>query len=559
MSRLKRFIIRWSLFGHVRTPVSTRPSRKGQNPLCGSVTWPRDDVRMAGVFEDAGFWIAWGHCGRLCYARPTHALLPTSISYAKHRHHEETSKGSPVLRNIVFTLALTMPFIVHADTTTPLWQAGVAVEVITPETPIPLVGYGAREKPFESVDTDIYAKALALADPDGNRGVIVTTDLVGVQAIFFEESCRRIMKRTGLERRQILLNASHNHTGPLLSLNPDPEGNLAYAAFSTEQAAQEVVAYTKWLQEAVARVAVEALENLAPASLAYGADRVEFVMNRRSPVTEGHVWMRPNPDGPTDKRVPVLSVASPVGKIRAVLLGCACHNTGLTADHNIISGDYAGYAQEYLEQELPGATALFMSGCGADANPEPRTDVPGVRKQGHELGEAVLRVLGSDMQPIVGNLSFAFERIDLPHMELDTAELAPYASRRTTEHLMAKHMIAVLESGKSLPTHYTAPLAVWGLGDKLTLVGLPSEVVSEYANQLYAAHPDRSLWVAAYCNDFFGYVPTARIVREGGHEFIGVTTYLWGKDLATKAGFFTEDVEPLLLDATKRLIASIQE
>jgi len=438
------------------------------------------------------------------------------------------------------------------------WRVGVATEVITPETPIPLVGYGARAKPFEGVDIDIYAKALAFEDPAGTRGVIVTADLVGVQAIFFEESCRRIAARTGLKREQIMLNASHNHTGPLLSTNPDPAGNLAYAPFSSESAAADVVAYTERLQEKIAQVAEAALADLSPATLAWGADRVEFVMNRRSEPEDGHVWMRPNPGGITDKRVPVLRVAAPDASLRAVLIGCACHNTGLTADHNVITGDYAGYAQEYIEKRLPGVTAIFMSGCGADANPEPRSDIPGVRKLGRELGDAVFRALASDLRPVEGPLRFAYEMVDLPLMQLTAEELAPYAARRTTEHLMAKHMIDVLEGGGTLPTHYPAPVAAWGFGADLTLLGLPSEVVADYANQLYARHPDTPLWVAAYCNDFFGYVPTARIVREGGHEFIGVTTYLWGKDLATRAGFFTEDVERILLEAAGRAVHDVQ-
>ena len=454
-------------------------------------------------------------------------------------------------------ILLALPLLVIASAPAASWRAGVATQVITPETPIPLVGYGARDKPFEAVDIDIFAKALAFEDGEGNRGVIVTTDLVGVQAIFFEDACRRITASTGLTRAQILLNASHNHTGPLLSLNPDAAGNLAYAPFASDTAAKDVVEYTRHLQDVLVALVEAALTDLSPAALSWGVDRAEFVMNRRSEPDNGNYWMRPNPKGSTDKRVPVLKVAAPNGDIRALLLGCACHNTGLTADHNIISGDYAGYAQEYIEKRLPGVTALFMSGCGADANPEPRTDVPGVRKLGRELGDAVFRALASDLRSIDGPLKVAFEMTDLPLMQLTVDELAPYAARKTTENLMAKHMIEVLESGESLPTHYAAPVAVWGFGNDLTLVGLPSEVVSDYAYQLYAALPDSPLWVSSYCNDFFGYVPNARIVREGGHEFIGVTTYLWGKDLRTRAGFFSEDVERVLLDTTMRLIAEV--
>jgi hypothetical protein len=321
--------------------------------------------------------------------------------------------------------------------------------------------------------------------------------------------------------------------------------------------AENVVRYTRQLQDRVVAVAMAALANLSPAELAWGQETVGFPMNRRALSPEGPVWMRPNPDGPTDKRVPVLRVTSPEGTVRAVLLGCACHNTGLTADHNIISGDYAGYAQEYLQAQLPGATVMFLSGCGADANPEPRSDVAGVRKLGQDLGDSVLRALGGALRRVEGPLRLAYEMTDLPLMQLTAEELAPYAARKTTEHLMAKHMIGVLEAGETLPTHYSAPIAVWGFGDDLTLIGLPSEVVADYALMLYRDLPDEPLWVSAYANDFFGYVPSAQIVREGGHETIGVTTYLWGQDLRTQAGFFSEDVERVMLETTKRLVGEV--
>lgn len=438
------------------------------------------------------------------------------------------------------------------------WRVGVAVESITPDPPIPLVGYGGRDKPFERVDQDIYLKALAFEDAAGTRAVLITGDLVGFQSIFFEESCERIMKETGLERGQIMLNASHNHTGPLLSLNPDPAGNLAHAAFPDPKDRENVVNYTRGLQDAVVRIALSALGNLEPASLAWGTDRVEFPMNRREVTPEG-VWMRPNPAGATDKRVPVLRVTAPDGNLRAILVGCACHNTGLTADHNIISGDYAGYAQAWLEAQYPGAKVLFAAGCGADANPEPRSDVPGVRKLGQDLGEAVQRALAGEMAPIAddGAFRFAFERPRLPLMKLDIEGLRPFAERKTTESLMAKHMIQMLEGGKTLPEYQEAPIGVWAFGDDLVFVGLPSECVADYANRFYRELPDTPLWVSAYANEFFGYIPTAQIVREGGHEAIGVTTYLWGAGLETKCGFFTERVEQVMVETTTRMVKEV--
>ncbi len=447
---------------------------------------------------------------------------------------------------------------IHSAYAQPLdWKVGVAKVVITPEVPIPLVGYGGRADPYSDVDIDIYAKAMAFEDHQGTQGIIVTADLVGLQDVFFGPVCEQVMKETGLTRAQLMLNASHNHTGPLMSLNPDIGGNVAYAAFEGDNA-QKVVEYTKGLQEKLYEVMMAALKDLAPAKLAWGEDEVEFVMNRRMKNKDGEIYMAPNPNGPVDPVVPVLTATNGEGAIQAILFGCACHNTGLTGDHNVISGDYAGYAQEILEKRYPESIALFKSGCGADANPEPRTNIPGVRKIGLELADAVTRAIENDRRPVEGKLTFAYQMTKLPLQKLSKEEVDVLANDKGVVGLMAKHMKVYLAEGGTLPDHYTAPIAAWGFGNDLIIVAFPTETVAEYALNLRAEHPDVPLWVSGYNNDLFGYIPTAQIVREGGHETIGVTTWLWGIDLESQVGFFTEDVERVMMETARDVIQEVR-
>ena len=89
------------------------------------------------------------------------------------------------------------------------------------------------------------------------------------------------------------------------------------------------------------------------------------------------------------------------GKLRAVVFGYACHNTTLSFYQ--WCGDYAGFAQAYLQEKHPEALALFWIGCGADANPLPRNKLELCEKYGRELAEAVERVLNGRLTPISGN------------------------------------------------------------------------------------------------------------------------------------------------------------
>lgn len=435
------------------------------------------------------------------------------------------------------------------------WKAGVAAVSITPEEPIHLLGYHTRVKPFESVDADVFAKALALEDGQGNRGVIVTSDLVGFQDAFSGEICQRIEQKTGIQRRQLILNASHNHTGPLVSLNPIARGNIAHGDM-TEEEVQRTIEYSRQLQDKIVALVEAALADLQPAQFAWGEDAVRFVMNRRSG-EPGSIYMTANPHGQTDPVVPVLRIADPVGKVRCILFGCACHNTTLTPDHNVISGDYAGYAQEFLQQRFPGAQAMFISGCGADANPEPRGNADQAQAHGLELADSVSRAMERELTPLDGRLVIEYQLVDLPLLKLTKENLAKYMVRGDAQAMMAGHLIRILEGGGSVKEKYTAPVAVWGIGDQLTLVALPGEGVSGYADLIKRRLKSRNVWVSSYNNDCFGYLPTAQIVREGGHEAIGVTVWLWGNHLTFNAGFFSENVEHVILDAVASLAARV--
>ena len=99
------------------------------------------------------------------------------------------------------------------------WKIGLAQMKITPQTPVYLAGYANRNKPFDSVVSDLYVKALVLEDAQGTRAALVTSDLIGFRAAFADTICERIAEKTGIPASHVLLNSSHTHTGPSLSID----------------------------------------------------------------------------------------------------------------------------------------------------------------------------------------------------------------------------------------------------------------------------------------------------------------------------------------------------
>lgn len=425
------------------------------------------------------------------------------------------------------------------------WKVGLARVKITPEQPVWMAGYASRDRPFESVHDDLYAKALVLVDGGGTRAALVTTDLIGLSAEVANPIRRRIEEATGIPAASVILSSSHTHTGPTLSLDPTPREGRQLA--DTER----TVAYTKSLQDKLVQVVAEAARQLQPARLAHGTGVVHFVMNRREYTTARGVILGVNPRGQADRSVPVLRFDGADGKPLAVVFGAASHNTTLGPRDFEISGDYAGHAQRMVEEQLPGVQAMFILGCAGDANPYPRGSHEIAQRHGKELASEVLRVANDTekLAPVRGPLRVAWGEAALPlESPPPREELEKQAAGRSgTSPWIAQQMLARLDRGEKLPTQYDCPLAVWQLGEDLTLVALSGEVVVDYVRHLEDALGQGRLWIAAYCHDVYGYLPSARVLKQGGYETRGL--YAGG------IGLFSPEAEEALVREVAALAA----
>jgi len=431
---------------------------------------------------------------------------------------------------------------VSAAEAAPAYRVGLASACITPEQSLWLAGYTSRRQPSQGVLDDLYARAMATEGAGGRRALLLCVDLCSLRTPTVSEVCRQIAERTGLKREQVLVSLSHTHSGPAVDL-----ADAGFYPMSPDDR-KKLDAYTEKVKRHLVDLAETALGDLKPAELSFGQGTATFFENRRRLDDEGR-WtgMGPNPHNHTDRDVPVLRVNSPGGGTRAVVFGAACHNVTLGGNSYKISADYAGFARMHVEAQLPGVQAMFVTGCGADANPNPRSTADQeewTRRHGESLGTEVLEVLSRPMQLVTGPLSTHFAFVDLSLQEVASREELEQR-RRGPEAYQAGLMLAALDRGEKLPTTFAAPIAVWQFGDCLTLVGLPEETVSEYVPLLRRALGPEGLWTAGYCNDVSGYLPTVKILGEGGYECRG----LFGPDL----GFFAPQAEKDLVEAVCRL------
>lgn len=392
------------------------------------------------------------------------------------------------------------------------YRVGTAQVDITPSGPIRLNGFGFRRTESEGVYHRIWARALAIEDESTEPTLLITVDVLGIPDDIRNELAQRFARKAKLQPERLAITATHTHTGPMLKgANvtlfgvPIPKDHL-----------DRIDKYTKEFLDKLEQVGLDALKNRKSARLSYAIGKATFAKNRR---TAG---------GPVDHDLPVLFVHdAESGKVRAVYTSYACHC--VTLSHNKVGGDWAGFAAEAIQSAFPDSVALVSVGCGADSNPTSNVTgdkVEAAQLQGREIAAEVKRLAGNFRAPVSGKLTTQIKTLELPLAALPTRpQWEEKAKRQDAIGHHASETLAKLDRNEALPTKIDYPIQTWAFGDSLAMAFLPGEVVVDYSLRLKKELDGQRLWVTAYANGAPCYIPSERILKEGGYEGGGAMIY----------------------------------
>jgi neutral/alkaline ceramidase-like enzyme len=401
-------------------------------------------------------------------------------------------------------------------------EIGIAVRDISPELPIRLAGYAARKRAADKLDTPLLVQALALKNSSGERFVFVALDNCEVSHAFMQPVLQQLADKLQLGRGEVAVVSSHTHSAPVL------EETLTDMAQPPPVDRERIEKYSRSLQAKLVEVVGAALMDCQPARLEQGMGRATFAMNRR--VYQGdNVVFGDNPDGPVDWDVPVLRIKGTNGAVRAILFGYACHGTSVRNgdDWYVVSGEYMAYARQHLEAHQPGAVAMFLTGMGADSDPAPRGLLLDAKRHGLELAGAVIGVLDRPMRPVGGPFKLAYDEVELPLAAPPGREQIEKDARSqdTSVKLRAEAYRKLLDAGQPLPESVKLPLAILRLGDDLTFVLVAGEVVVDYSRRIKRMFAGEHPWPIGYAYEVPCYIPSARLIKEGGYEVDSSLTY----------------------------------
>ncbi|MFA6126615.1 MAG: neutral/alkaline non-lysosomal ceramidase N-terminal domain-containing protein [Bacteroidales bacterium] len=414
------------------------------------------------------------------------------------------------------------------------FRVGIARMSITPQFPIWLNGYAAREKPSEGKTHDLWVKALVIEENPGSKVIIVTVDILGLSREITEQVSNLVIRKYGISRSQLLLNSSHTHSAPVIW--PALSGMFDF----TPAELQAVVRYNHQLTDDMVTVIDSALARLVPMEIECGHGSAGFGMNRRGMAVNV-----------SDPDVPIVRFSTPGGHTEAILCGYACHNTTLDADNILVNGDYSGYAMIELEKAYPGATAVFLAGCGADQDPSPRGTIELASQHGKTLAEAVQRALAGGMHQVRPPIRTDYTTVDLEFPPLD---LAKYQNDILSDDKYIRNRAQLMLEAYNKwweVTRFPYPVQAIRFNKDLTILGMGGEVVVDYSLNMKKQYPAENLFVAGYCSEVTCYIPSLRIQQEGGYEPDDSMIY-YGLP-----GPFTDQVENMVTRAIGKVMKGV--
>jgi neutral ceramidase len=412
-------------------------------------------------------------------------------------------------------------------------KAGAAWADITPKLGTPMAGYYS-ERGAEGVHDPLKAKALVLQS-GGTKAALVTLDLISTLRSTVEEARRIIEQETGIPAKNVMISATHSHTGPVFS------GSRRFDALGgSHPLAQE---YTYGLPVLIARAVKEANEKLVPTRISQGTgleDNLAF--NRRFRMRDGSVgWnpgkLNPNilkPAGPTDPRVHVVCFETGKDEPIAAYVNFAMHldtvgGTSFSADYPFTLSESLGRAKG------PGMVTLFSIGCAGDIN-HINVKSP-VKQQGNGEAARIGTILAANVlrtmehlktNPVSGlRISSEIARLPLPAFApgdlesarkvADSVDSKQQPAPKFMEQVQAFKVLDVeVRQGKP----HEVEVQVIALGQEIAWVSLPGEIFVELGMSIKAGSPFPQTIIAELANGSIGYIPTRRAYSEGNYEVV---------------------------------------
>lgn len=413
---------------------------------------------------------------------------------------------------------------------------------ITPQVGGELSGFALRTQPSTGVLDRLWARGLFIED-GSTRLLWLHCDLIGFDARIVADFRAWARGRLGLAETEILLTATHTHSGPCTI-------HLEEAGTYDEQ-------YAGWLQLRLQESAQAAMRQIEACAVCTAAAELGLAVDRRH-----------QPSAHVDSRLGVVGFRRADGTLAAVIVNCSIHPVALGPDNRLISGDLLGLAAAEIGRQLPGnPVTLVTNGACGNLNP-PAVNVSDAEfgRWSREIARVALAALaGAKDAPGPAGLRVAATRCALPLDTLDRAGLDVHVAKISADltggpewrakatraaDRWRRALVTAIEQDRVLG-HRDLEVSAVRIGE-VTFVGANAELFSIFTEWL-RRELGGPVYVLGYANGDCGYLCPRSAYPEGGYE-VETAHVFYGGDRFRAGGLERLAVEAVAL--VRRELAS---
>src|ERR1700722_3766055 len=425
----------------------------------------------------------------------------------------------------------------------PLYADAARVK-LNPPGGLAMLGYGNRVGRNAGIHDDLAAQALVFSD-GANKVAIAGVEVLAIGIRIADDIRERVAARTGIPADSILVCATHTHSAPAFNVFATPRADA-------KPAEGRDLEWERALPEKIASAIIQANENLEPATLRAAASQFTLGINRRLMRPHRQIQLAANRSGPADAEVSTLAAYRTNGTPIAFIMNYPCHGVVLCEDNLLYSRDWPGFAMDEMETAAacaggPRPITLFIQGATGNIDPRSRDNCEVAEDHGRPMGRGAFDTL--EHAPSIADARIVARRIALNLKLKDLSDDLAIArscaaqtqasldnhrggdgyqmKRLRDHHAQSLAALAALEAIEeqnrrdrrvNLERHeLSTAITVVTVGD-IAMVGIPGELFVELGLAIKATPNFARIFVAGYCNDLIGYIPTRAAYPEGGYE-----------------------------------------
>jgi neutral ceramidase len=402
-------------------------------------------------------------------------------------------------------------------------------------------GYGNRVGRATGVHDDLAAQALVLSDGT-NKIAIAGVDVLALGQRIADDIRERVAAKSDIPADAIMVCATHTHSGPAFNIFATPRLDAKPTADGRS------LEWERALPEKIASAIIRANENLEPATLRATDARFTLGTNRRLMRPNRQIQLAANYRGVADAQAKVLGVYNRNSDPIAFILNYPCHGVVLCEDNLLYSRDWPGFAMDELERAAGGsAISVFLQGAAGNIDPRSRGSFDVAQENGRAMGHAAFDAIShaptvTDARIAARSLALKLEVKNLDDALATARDCAAQTEaslnnhrggdghqlkRLRDHHAQSLTALAALESLEEqnrrdhrvdiTRRELSTSMTIFTIGE-IALIGIPGELFVELGLALKQNPHFAHTFVAGYCNDLIGYIPTRAAYDEGGYE-----------------------------------------